>query len=431
MGRRVEMMISKSENNPISDIKSHRYGFFVYSVIDITGSVDNYAPCGLTVGSFFMDNKGYTVRGGKLMKNGYTTGSCAAAASSAAAYMLLTGHKAEMAEIDLPSGERAAFEIHDAGLFTNYAICSVTKDGGDDPDVTTGLSIFAKVEYTMDDNIKIDGGDGIGRVTAKGLQCPVGEAAINPVPRKMINENVASICKRFEYSGGLSITISAPGGEKTALKTFNPRLGIIGGISILGTTGIVEPMSEKALIDTIKVEIDKTHAYNNDYILITPGNYGSDYCQKMLGIDIKKAVQISNYVGESLDYIKYKGFKHILLVGHTGKMVKIAAGVMNTHSSYADCRMETIAAYSAALGADRITVNSILSCVTTDDAFDTVKDEPYYENLKQMIMDKALDRLNFRLKGSSDIELVMFTTEGEHTILSSGAFKLIEYFKEK
>lgn len=152
-------------------------------------------------------------------------------------------------------------------------------------------------------------------------------------------------------SRGLDVEISVPGGDEIAKKTYNPRLGIVGGISILGTSGVVDPMSEKALIDTIKVVVDRQHAKDPEHILIAPGNYGRDFCREELGLDIENAVPVSNYIGEALDYIRYKGFKKILFVGHTGKLIKTAAGIMNTHSSYADGRMEIIAVHSALWGA--------------------------------------------------------------------------------
>ena len=368
----------------------------------------------------------YKVVKGERLRCGYTTGSCAAAAATAAARMLLTGQRVPRARITLPSGESAFFDIENIEIGKDEAACSVTKDGGDDPDVTTGLPICVQVRKSGEPGIAIDGGEGVGRVTQKGLQCAVGEAAINPVPRRMIRENVSRVAEECGYRGGLSVLVSVPRGEETARKTFNPRLGIVGGISILGTTGIVEPMSEKALVDTIKVEIDKRYAENPETILIMPGNYGSKFCEEELGLDISRGAEISNYVGEALDYIRYKGFSEILFVGHTGKLIKTAAGVMNTHSSYADCRMEVIAVHAAACGAPPEKVEEILRCITTDDAFSVIGQEPYFPTVKQRILEKALDHLRFRLKDEAAIEIVMFTTNRDNIIMSKGAEALIE-----
>ncbi|MEE0515914.1 MAG: cobalt-precorrin-5B (C(1))-methyltransferase, partial [Emergencia sp.] len=193
---------------------------------------------------------------------------------------------------------------------------------------------------------------------------------------------------------------------------------------------IVDPMSEKALVDTIKAVIDKQYAENPDRILIAPGNYGRDFCRRELDLDIEKSVPVSNYIGEALDYIGYKGFSEILLVGHTGKLIKIAAGIMNTHSSYADGRMEVIGCHSAVCGADAETVSKILDCITTDDAFDLIADKPYYEAVKARIMERTMYHLNFRLKGKAKIETVMFTTDRRHMIKSAGADLLAEKLRK-
>lgn len=401
-----------------------------------------------------MENKDIAIVNGKELRRGFTTGSCAAAAATAATYMTLTGERIDNVRIKLPSGDNHIFEICDREISQNETVCAVIKDAGDDPDVTHGLKIFARVtksetwtprdindDYAIckhdeefDQNhitVNIIGGLGVGKVTAKGLQCSIGEPAINPVPRKMIRENVAKTAETLGYRGKINVEISVPKGKETAEKTFNPRLGILRGISILGTTGIVEPMSEKALIDTIKVSIDKRYEENKEIILISPGNYGIDYCKNVLNLDIRKAVEISNFLGESLDYIKYKGFEKILYVGHTGKLVKVAAGVMNTHSSYADCRMETIACHSGCAGASRETMKSIMCAVSTDEAFDIIKDKPFYEDVKRSILEKTMSHLNFRLKGEVGIEVLMYTTTGEHTLKSRGADLYIDKIREE
>lgn len=369
------------------------------------------------------------------MRTGYTTGSCAAAASSAAVKMLLTGRRVEQIAIRLPSGETAVFEITDHRISEHAAECAVIKDGGDDPDVTSGLRISARASCTArgghDVRIALRGGEGVGVVTRKGLRCDVGEPAINPVPRRMICENAMKAAREEGFSGELDIVICVPDGEKTALKTFNPRLGIEGGISILGTTGIVDPMSEKAIIDTIKLEIDQRYVTDPAKILITPGNYGMDFCRDRLGLDIRHAVSISNYIGEALDYISYKGFREVLLAGHAGKLIKTAAGVMNTHSSCADGRMEIIAAHAGALGAGADVIERILGCVTTDEAFEIVRNDPWLETLKERITDRSMSHLNFRLRNSARIEVVMFTTDSGTVLKSRGADDMIDEFRNE
>lgn len=377
-----------------------------------------------------MKSERYRLVNGKKLRCGYTTGSCATAAAAAGLEMLLSGKKILQVEIKLPGGAYAIFDVENAQWSHEEAVCAIIKDGGDDADATHGLAVTVKVTKTNSGQIEIDGGKGVGRVTQEGLQCKVGEAAINPVPRRMIKENLLRVCERYGYKGGLNVEVSVPGGEEVGKKTFNPKLGIVGGISILGTTGIVEPMSEKALLDTIKVDIDKRYAENPDRILIAPGNYGMDFCKTYLGLDIDKAAEISNFVGEALDYIKYKGFKEILLVGHTGKLVKIAAGVMNTHSLYADARMEVFVTHSAILGAPVPLLERMLECVNTDQAFELVQDEPWFSELKKRICRRAMWFLNFRLKNEVKIEIVMFTTNRNNLIKSEGADALIEAIRE-
>lgn len=388
----------------------------------------------------------FTVKNGKKLKCGYTTGSCAAAAAAAATYMLLSGERVVEAEILLPSGERIALPVCDMDIHKDRVVCAVIKDGGDDPDATHGAKIFAEVGYQRTkavpggmkdaslpirhEDLILRGGRGVGTVTAKGLPCAVGEPAINPVPRRMIFQNVNRVRKAQENDLPLYIEISVPEGETIAPKTYNPRLGIAGGISILGTTGIVDPMSEKALVDTVKAVIDKQYEENSQRILIAPGNYGRDFCREVLGLDIERAVPVSNYIGEALDYIRYKGFQEILLVGHTGKLVKLGAGIMNTHSSYADGRMETIGVHSAICGAPDRIIKKIMECTTTDEAFDLIGQKPYCDEVKERIVEKVQYHLNFRLRDAVRIETMMFTANRSHILKSAGADEMIEKIRK-
>ncbi len=294
----------------------------------------------------------YIEKDGKRLRLGYTTGSCAAAAAKAAAWMLLTGRRKETITLDTPKGIRLELAVREITMRADSVSCAIEKDSGDDPDVTKGTLIFASVRRTDEPGVHIDGGEGVGRVTKRGLDQPVGNAAINSVPRQMIRENVEEVMALTDSSGGLDVVISAPEGEKIARSTFNPRLGIVGGISILGTTGIVEPMSEAALVETIRVELRQRRAMGKEYALLTPGNYGSDYIRQNLDVDLNTAVQVSNFLGDALDICRVLGFRGALLVGHVGKLVKTAGGMMNTHSKYGDCRMEILAAHAAAAGVD-------------------------------------------------------------------------------
>ena len=329
----------------------------------------------------------YIVKGQEKLRWGYTTGSCATAATKAATWMLLTEEDIDEVKISTPKGISLSLEVYDTCRKVDSISCAVIKDAGDDPDVTHGMKIYARVTKA-EEGIHIDGGIGIGRVMQKGLKCAVGEAAINPVPRKMIEEAVKDVCEQQGYKGGIDILIYAPEGEEISKKTYNSRLGIIGGISILGTSGIVEPMSESALIETIRMELKVRQARKLENILISPGNYGRDFALQELGIDLEESIKYSNYLGETLDYITYLGFKKVLLVGHIGKLVKVAAGIMNTHSKYADGRMEVIAVHTALRGYSSKIIKEIMESKTTDGALQIIEDLPHYEEIIISIINK-------------------------------------------
>ncbi len=321
----------------------------------------------------------YVIRNNKKLRLGYTTGSCAAGAAKAACEMLLAQAPVAETQLMTPKGILLHLEILDASYTEEWASCAVRKDGGDDPDMTNQMLIYARVEKISGGEIVIDGGAGIGRVTRPGLEQPVGEAAINRVPRAMISRETAAVCESFDYEGGLRVTISAPDGERIAAKTFNPRLGIEGGISILGTSGIVEPMSEEALIRSIEVEMDVQIAQGIEYLLVTPGNYGRDFLQESLQqLPFEQVIKCSNYIGQTLDMALSKGVKGILFVSHIGKFIKVSAGIMNTHSRQADARMEVLAAHALRCGADLETARAILDAGTTDEGLDILAKTSYF-----------------------------------------------------
>ena len=356
----------------------------------------------------------YIVKDGKSLRLGYTTGSCAAAASKAAAWMLLTGQEKRRISLATPKGIVLELDILDIKRGMDFVSCAIEKDSGDDPDVTKGTLIYARVSHSAVPGISIDGGRGVGRVTKPGLDQSVGEAAINSVPRRMIRENLEEVMALCDYNGGLAVEISVPDGEALAQKTFNPRLGIVGGISILGTTGIVEPMSEKALVDTIRVELRQRRESGADYALLTPGNYGSDFIRNSLGLAPESAVQISNFVGVSIDICRELGFKAALLIGHVGKLVKLAGGMMDTHSKYGDCRMEIIAAYAGANGAERDTVKAVLDCVACDEAVRILKEKEIAQPVLGDISAAITEQL---MRRGGDMETGMLFFSKEHGIL--------------
>ncbi len=347
----------------------------------------------------------------KKMRTGYTTGSCAAAAAKAAVCMLLSGEVIQQVRLMTPKGVELDLEVEQIQRRQHGVRCAVRKDSGDDPDVTNGIYVYAEVRKEPEPGIYLDGGEGIGRITKKGLEQPVGAAAINRVPRQMILEAVREQSIRYGYQGGLSVIISAPEGKKLAAKTFNPRLGIENGISILGTSGIVEPMSEKALTDTIFLEMKMLKENGIDRCCVVPGNYGRDFLAEQLGVDTDQAVKCSNYIGETIDAAVNLEMRSLLLIGHIGKLIKVAAGVMNTHSRQADCRMEVLAAYAAAEGASAECVQAILSCITTTEALELLKEKGILSGVMERVMERIDFHLRHRAGGSLQVEAIVFSTE--------------------
>lgn len=367
----------------------------------------------------------YIEKDGKKLRFGYTTGSCATAAAKAAAWMLLTGTRKEQISLITPKGIDLTLEVLDAVVTPEKASCAIRKDSGDDPDVTNGTLVYAEVTRCTEPGIAIDGGFGVGRVTRKGLDQPVGSAAINSVPRKMIRENLEEVLALTDAQCGLSVVISVPEGKMLAAKTFNPRLGIEGGISILGTTGIVEPMSEKALIDTIRVELKQRRANGCDYVLLTPGNYGCDFVRAGLSLNPEQAVQVSNFIGQSLDICRELGFRGALLVGHIGKLVKIGGGMMNTHSKYGDCRMEILAAHAGVAGLEAKKIEEILGCVACDDALRILKDAGCDEKTLTGLTKRILFHLCHRVGEEMEIGTILFSKEYGLLAQSDNAMELI------
>ncbi len=311
----------------------------------------------------------YIVKNGKKLRYGYTTGSCAAAAAKAAALMLKSGKMVEAIDIETPKGWPLRLQVYDGTIDEKGASCSIKKDAGDDPDITNGIRIHSRVDWRDDNQVNIMGGKGVGRVTKAGLPIAVGKAAINPVPLKMIEKEVREI---IGPDSGLNVEIYVPEGEIIAERTFNPRLGIVGGISILGTTGIVEPMSEEAFKDSLALELRMAKAEGLEKLVLVPGNYGRDIALKHYGIDEKYIFKTSNFIGFMLDKTLELGFEKILLIGHTGKIVKVAGGIFHTHSHVADGRLEIMTAHLALMGAPQALIKKVMNSNTTEEATEAI-----------------------------------------------------------
>ena len=361
------------------------------------------------------------------MNYGFTTGSCSAAAAKAAACMLLSGTEKEDIVIRTPKGIDYHARILDVTRAEDCVSCCVVKDGGDDPDITTGVRVYAAVRLLYDHpgEVLVDGGEGVGRVTEPGLDQPVGAAAINSVPRNMIRDEVREVMELYDWQGGLSVVISVPGGEELAKKTFNPKLGITGGISILGTSGIVEPMSTQAIKDTIRVELRQRVAQGHTRVVIAPGNYGVDFMREHYGYDLDNAVKCANYIGETIDMAAELGIKQLLLVGHLGKLIKVSGGIMDTHSAVADCRMELMAAAVILVSGDAELAGRILGCSNTTQAYGLVAEAGLSEAFMKCVMERIGEHLNRRAKGRLQVECIVFLNEEGLLGATEGAGELL------
>lgn len=370
----------------------------------------------------------YIIKNNKKLRFGYTTGTCAAAASKAAAMMLLLDEPMDCVELKTPRGIELNLEIVDTIRTGDSVSCAIVKDGGDDPDVTHGLKIYAKVERIAEGFI-IDGGEGVGRVTWGGLEQPVGAAAINSTPRRMIGEALKEVAENAAYQGGLKAVISVPGGEKTAEKTFNPILGIQGGISILGTSGIVEPMSETALIRSLELEMKQQAASGRKYLVVTLGNYGKNYLAELEDVPVKDSVKCSNYIGEVIDIAVNLGVKGLLFIAHIGKFAKVAGGIMNTHSRNADARAEILAAAALRAGISREGALRILETPTTDAALDILAEENIMKQTMDVLMEKIAFYLNHRCYGAIETEALVFSNDRGYLGETDGFRKMVEKIK--
>ncbi len=417
----------------------------------------------------------YKQVGKEKLRMGYTTGSCAAAASKAAAQMLFLGAPIERVCLMTPKGIELDLKVEEISFDGNTSVsCAIRKDSGDDPDVTNGVLVYAEVGFPdvdKDDGsplserasgdesgdierIFIDGGIGIGRVTKKGLEQPVGAAAINRVPRQMIREAVAEICEEQEYDGCLDVIISIPAGVELAKKTFNPNLGIEGGISVLGTSGIVEPMSEAALKESIRVELKMLAENFGKNLIFSPGNYGTHYVRDRWPAFAEGEIPLlkfSNYVGETLQFALETEMESILFVAHIGKFVKVAAGIMNTHSKEADARVEIMASAALRAGASAEAALRILDCTTTDAAIEvllaedgcgTTSEAPQTEadsllagsdtltgKTMQILLEKVLYHLNRKLGDDVEVGVVLFSNAYGTLAESENVEALLEKIK--
>jgi len=353
----------------------------------------------------------YVQKGTRKLRCGYTTGSCAAAAAKAAAYMLLRREKLPRVSLLTPKGIALELDTEEPTFGADcapFASCGIRKDSGDDPDVTDGITVFARAELRPA-GVEIVGGEGVGVVTKDGLDQPKGAAAINSVPRRMIAAAVSEVAEECGYGGGFRMVISVPNGAEIAKKTYNPRMGIEGGISIIGTSGIVEPMSSAALIDTIRLEQRMRRAEGCRNLLLTLGNYSADFLKRELPFALDRSVKCSNFIGEAIDAALENGFESILIIGHIGKLVKLGAGIMNTHSAQADGRMDVLVTCGVMAGVDPEALRGLPECATVDAAIAVLSETGKLPEVLEILGKRAQSYLDAKVKDSAKIAALMFS----------------------
>ena len=372
----------------------------------------------------------------KELRKGFTTGSCGAAAAKAALYMLLTGSVKDEIEIITPGGAVFRTAVKDIFREENRVRYAGVKVVGVDPDVTTGLHARAEVRAEERGDgaleIQIEGGPGVGRVPLPGLAPPVGNAAINRVPRQMIEKELSEVAELLDFRGRIRVILSVPGGEAAAERTFNPRLGIEGGISILGTTGIVEPMSTRAILDTDRVALNQRKALGDRIAAVSPGNYGLNFMKETYGYDLNRSVKCSNYVGDTVDMVREMDFRGMLLTGHIGKLIKVSGGFLFTHSKEGDARMELLAAGVIRAGGGMDTLRGILNCRVTEEALGIIQAESPALLRKSMesVMDRILYYLRKRAGEELPVECILYSNEFGLLAASPGAMDMLEELRK-
>lgn len=364
----------------------------------------------------------FTVRNGQTLRCGFTTGSCAAAAAKGCALMLTSSRVPAEATITLPSKKILTLPLAHQQIINGSARCCVKKDAGDDPDVTNGLEIFATMRLNQSGKITILGGEGIGTVTLPGLPIAPGNAAINPTPLAVIEASVREV---LPGGCGCTVTISAPGGDLIAGQTYNPKLGIVGGISILGTSGIVTPMSEEAWIQALELELSVLHARGMRRCAFVFGNYGADFLHYTYRIPYEHIVVTSNFIGTMLEKAQHYGMTEILIAGHIGKLVKLAGGIFNTHSKIADARLEILTAFAALEGAGPSLLNEIYNCVTAAQAAKHIQ-QSHLTGVFDRIATSVSRRCHHYTHGKIGFGTVLFTEQNQILAADTPAAAMIK-----
>ena len=374
-------------------------------------------------------------------RSGFTTGTCAAACVRAAVLLCLTGKCPENIWIRTPSGQDAQFELKRTEKTEGMAACFVEKDAGDDPDVTNGTEVGALVyagkapeqKYRFYESpeypgLYLTGGMGVGTVTKAGLSCPIGYPAINPVPRAMIFAEAQRARNQAGQAGRpLWLVVSIPEGERLAVRTFNPNLGIVGGLSVLGTSGVVNPMSEDALLATIRLDIRVRVAQGQKLLAVAPGNYGERFLREEMGLSMDAFVKCSNYIGETFRMLEEEGISRVLLAGHVGKLVKVAGGVLNTHSRFGDRRMEILEQCARKAGFRKSV--ALRSMNTTEEAVEFL----LREGMLAPVMGQVAEQVRETLEGISRVQTEILLFSSVHGLLAQteGAMDYVRELRQE
>ena len=368
------------------------------------------------------------VLAGNSLRRGRTTGSCATAAVKAALHLLLGGERLSKVEVSLPDGKHYLLvPIQDLCWRDGASVrAEVFKDGGDDPDNTHGATIFAEVRRNDSAQIRFLAATGVGTATQPGLRVAVGEPAINPVPRQMMQLAVQEVLAELHLAqdGGFDLSIGCENGQKIAQKTFNPRLGIVGGISILGTSGIVEPMSLASWVASIEVYVRVAladHSRSNGIaaaVAYLPGKIGRDFARQTLGLPESRSVQIANFLGDALDFTQValaeqgKQLEVLWLAGHPGKLAKVLDGVWDTHSSKSNMAMGGVARMAAEQGFSAPLVAAIESANTVEAAIDLLRNEAGAAALWRAIEARIARLAQARMPLVKRVEVRLFDLDG-------------------
>lgn len=346
------------------------------------------------------------------LRTGFTTGTCATASSMAAVLAIINQKKIDSVDVILPNGNNITIKIHNCEFSEKKANCSVIKDGGDDPDVTHGAEIIVDVSLTPDvKKIEIDGGEGVGIVTKPGLGLEINKPAINPTPKKMIIQNLNHIAQNILLKNGIRVVISVPKGKELALKTDNPRLGIVGGISILGTSGIVIPYSTASFAASVRQNLDVSLAMGNEIVVLTTGGRSEEFAKKIIDLPEHSFVQMGDFSGYTIQQCAKKDIKKAYVAGFIGKLAKMAAGVKQTHVKGSKVDTNFLASLAEKCSADEQIVEEIRNANTARHVQDIV-----LQNKVEGFFDEVCLQVYIQMRKHSEekvpIEVMLFDFDG-------------------